>query len=166
MDVLRVLRQGSLAGLLAISVLMSAFFFAPIAAAETLRSYRVASTYDDVRFELTNAIIERGLKVQGNGKIAAMLNRTGADVGSSKPVYKDAEYFTFCSVKLSRAMMEANPANVGHCPFVMFIYVSTQKPNEVVVGYHTHPKTGNAASIKAFADIDKLLDGIARAATQ
>lgn len=142
------------------------FFVSTQAQAESLRTYKVASTYDDVRFELTNAIIEQGLKIQSNGKIAAMLKRTGADVGSDKPVYHQAEYFSFCSVKLSRAMMEADPANVGYCPFVMFVYVAAAKPEEVVVGYQTHPATGNAASIKAFAAIDKMLDGIARAATQ
>ena len=147
-------------------VMLAVLIVVTPARAETLRSYKATASYDDVRFELTNAIIERGLKVQGNGKIAAMLRRTGADVGSSKPVYKNAEYFTFCSVKLSRAMMEANPTNVGHCPFVMFIYVAEGKPDDVVVGYHTHPKTGDAASVKAFAQIDELLDGIAKAATQ
>ncbi len=136
------------------------------AQAETLRTYKTKASYDDVRFELTNAIIDRGLKVQSNGKIAAMLARTGAAAGSSKPVYKQAEYFSFCSVKLSRAMMEADPANVGHCPFVLFAYVAVAKPDEVVVGFHTHPTTGNAASVKAFAQIDELLDGIAKAATQ
>ena len=134
--------------------------------AKTLRTYTIKAEYDDVRFELTNAIIDRGLKVQSNGKIAAMLKRTGVVAGSTKPVYKHAEYFSFCSVKLSREMMEADPANVGHCPFVIFIYVAAGKTDEVVVGYHTHPTTGNANSVAVFARIDKLLDAIAKAATQ
>ena len=136
------------------------------ARAQSLRTYKTTASFDDVIFNLTNAIIDRGLKIQSNGKVAAMLKRTGEAVGSTKSIYKKAEYFTFCSVKLSRMMMEADPGNVGHCPFVVFIYVSESNPEEVVVGYRTHPVNGPARSLKAFAEIDKLLDGIAREATQ
>jgi uncharacterized protein (DUF302 family) len=153
-------------GFVAMMAFIVALFLPSLVRAQALQSYQTNSSFDDVRFELTNAIIDRGLKVQSNGKVAAMLARTGAAAGSSKPIYKEAEYFSFCSVKLSRAMMEADPANVGYCPFVIFLYVSVAKPDEVTVGYQAHPKTGNAASIKAFAQIDQLLDGIAKAATQ
>lgn len=135
---------------------------APAALAGGVKSYSKKAEFDDIRFELTNAIIDRGLKVQTNGKLAAMLKRTGADLGNGKAIYKHAEYFSFCSAKLSRAMMEADPLNAAYCPFVMSIIVSTSKPDEVTVSYQKHPTTGNPASIKAFAAIDKMLDQIAR----
>lgn len=117
-------------------------------------------TFDDVKFELTNAIVDRGLKVDHTGFIGEMLKRTGADVGSSKPLYKQAEYMTFCSAKLSRAMMEADTANIGLCPYVVFVYETVAKPGEIVVGYRVVPKRGSDASKAAIAEIDKLLDGI------
>ena len=64
-----------------------------------------------------------------------MLERTGADVGSTKKIYANAEFFMFCSAKLSRAMIEADPANVGYCPYVVFLYEAAEKPGEIVVGY-------------------------------
>ena len=95
-----------------------------------------------------------------------MLERTGADVGSSKPVYRQAEYFTFCSAKLSRSMMEADPANIGFCPYVVFIYETAAAPGTISVGYRRPPAQGSDASRAALADIDALLDGIVKEAVK
>lgn len=138
----------------------------PCAHAQELRAYTKAAPYDDVKFELNNAIVGKGLVIETTGAIGRMLERTGADVGSTKPIYKEAEYMTFCSAVFSRRMMEADPANVGFCPYVVFIYERADKPGETVVGYRRPPQTGNEASRAAFAEIDKLLDDIVRAAAQ
>ncbi len=152
---------------LIISTLLLGFAVeAPPARAQELRTYTKAAAFDDVKFELTNAIVAKGLVVETTGAIGAMLARTGADVGSTKPIYKNAEYMTFCSAIYSRRMMEADPGNVGYCPYVVFIYERVDKPGEVVVGFRRPPQTGSEASRKAFADIDKLLDDIVREATQ
>ncbi len=141
--------------------------FATAAAAQELKAYRKASgSYDDVKFDLANAITNRGLVVDFNGNVGAMLDRTGKDVGSTKQVYKRAEYFTFCSAKLSREMMEADPANAGFCPYVVFIYEPAAKPGEIVVGYRRMPRAGKPPTIKAFAAINALLDGIAKEAVK
>ncbi|HZT48206.1 MAG TPA: DUF302 domain-containing protein, partial [Hyphomicrobiaceae bacterium] len=72
-----------------------------------------------------------------------------------------AEFVTFCSAKLSRAMMEADPANIAYCPYVIFIYEAADRPGETVVGYRRpRPAGSDEASRKALADIDALLDGI------
>jgi hypothetical protein len=63
------------------------------------RHLRQAASYDDVKFELNDAIIKRGLVVDHIGQIGTMLDRTGPDVGSTKPLYTRAEFFTFCSAK-------------------------------------------------------------------
>lgn len=139
---------------------------APSATAAELKTYSKKATYDDVRFDLTDAIVSKGLKVDANGKVGAMLARTGKDLGTTKKIYKNAEYFAFCSAKLSRQMMEADPGNLGFCPFVMFMYETAAKPGEIVVGYRRPPLNGSAASKPAFEAIDKLLNGIAKAATQ
>ncbi len=139
----------------------------PSAGADELRSYTKAKPFDEVKFELTNAIVGKGLAIDNTGAIGRMLDRTGPDVGSTKPIYKNAEFISFCSARYSRRMMEADPSNIGYCPFVVFIYERADKPGETIVGYRRPPQNaGDEASRKAFADIDKLLDDIAREATQ
>ena len=136
------------------------------AQAQDIRSYSKNAAYDDIKFELTNAIIERGLTIDHTGAIGKMLERTGADVGSDKPLYKQAEFFSFCSAKLSRQMMEADLRNVGYCPYVVFLYQPADNEGEIVVGYRRPTPSGNEASKKALAENDALLDGIVKAAVK
>src|SRR5262249_62271535 len=86
--------------------------------------------------------------------------------GSTRRVYPTAEFFLFCSAKLSRAMIEADPANVGYCPYVVFIYEAADPPGEIVIGYRRPTAAGNDASRKALAAIDALLDGIVKDAVK
>jgi hypothetical protein len=138
----------------------------PAVHAQELRTYSKKSTFEDVKFELNDAVITRGLAIDYTGQINRMLERTGADVGSTKRIYANAEFYMFCSAKYSRAMMEADPANVGFCPYVVFLYEAADKPGEIVVGYRRPPITGNDATRKALADIDALLDGIVKDAVK
>lgn len=140
--------------------------FATAAAAQELKVYRKAGSFDDVKFDVTNAITNRGLVSDFTGNVGAMLDRTGKDVGSTKQVYKRAEYVSFCSAKLSRDMMEADAANAGFCPYIVFMYETAAKPGEIVIGYRRMPRAGKPASIKAFAAINALLDGIAKEAVK
>jgi len=135
----------------------------PAAAGEAVAYTRKGVAYEDVRADLETAIINEGLKIDYVGNVAAMLQRTGADVGSDRPVYAKAEFFTFCSAKLSRAMMEADPANMSQCPYVMFLY-QRAAANEVVVGYRKVRVAGRGA--KALTEVNKLLDKIARSAAR
>jgi uncharacterized protein (DUF302 family) len=148
------------------AAIVAAFAVPGVADAQSSKTYVKKGKFDDVRFELSNAIVDKGLVVDFNGKIGDMLARTGADVGSSKPIYKAAEYFTFCSAKLSRAMMEAEASDIALCPYVMFVYERADKAGEIVVGYRALPADGSAATKKARAEINALLDGLAKAATK
>jgi hypothetical protein len=139
--------------------------FAGLAAAQDVRSYTSKAGFDAVQFELANAIIARGLTVDYTGNIGGMLERTGPDVGSVKPLYRKAEFVLFCSAKLSRAMMEADLGNIGFCPFVIFIYEPAARPGETVVGYR-RPISGGGAASPALAEIDSLLDGIVKDAVR
>lgn len=150
---------------LALLILIAAAIGQP-AAAQDLKTVTKKASFDDVKFELSNAIIERGLKVDFSGSISQMLERTGADVGSTKPVYKHAEFMSFCSAKLSRQMMEADAANVAFCPYTVFIYETAATPGEIVVGYRPFPQPVNETSRAALGEIDKLLSGIIEAAVQ
>ncbi len=140
--------------------------FASAAAAQELKVYRKAGSFDDVKFDVSNAITNRGLVTDFTGNVGAMLDRTGKDVGSTKQVYKRAEYVSFCSAKLSRDMIEADAANAGFCPYIVFLYETAAKPGEIVVGYRRLPSAGNPATIKAFTAINALLDGIAKEAVK
>lgn len=136
------------------------------ASAQDLRTYTKTGSFADVKFDLTNAITNRGLVTDSSGNLGAMLERTGKDVGSTKPIYKSAEYFTFCSAALSRQMMEADAMSAGYCPYVVFIFETAAKPGQVVVGYRRLPTAGSEASRKAFAAIEALLDGIVKEAVK
>jgi uncharacterized protein (DUF302 family) len=131
-----------------------------------LKVYSKKGSYEDVKFELQNAIVSRGLVVDFNGNVGGMLERTGADVGSTTPIYTQAEYFTFCSAKLSRATMEADAANVGYCPYAVFIYETAAGPGTVHVGYRPPAPHGSDASKSALAQVERLLDAIAKEAVK
>jgi hypothetical protein len=130
------------------------------AKADELFTRSKAGKFEDVKFDLTNAIIGRGLVIDHTGFIGQMLERTGADVGSTRPLYRNAEYLIFCSAKLSREMMEADPANIGFCPYVIFIYERADSPGEIVVGFREPPERGSAESQRALAAIENLLKDI------
>jgi uncharacterized protein (DUF302 family) len=134
--------------------------------AEAFSTRSKTGSYEDVKFDLTNAIIERGLVIDHTGNVAGMLERTGADVGSTKKLYRAAEYFVFCSAKLSREMMEADPANMGLCPFVVFIYEREDKPGEIVVGFHNPIARGGPGSEAAITAVRTLLSDLIVEATK
>lgn len=148
------------------ALLALAFVSCAPAQAQDLVIRSKQAAFDDVKFELQNAIVGRGLTVETNGDVAGMLARTGADIGSTRQIYKQAEYFSFCSAKLSRATMEADPANLGFCPYVVFMYETAAAPGTVHVGYRKHQPQGSAESRAALAEIDTLLDGIVGDAVQ
>ena len=138
----------------------------PASAADELFTRSKAGSFEDVKFDLSNAIIDRGLVVDHTGNIASMLDRTGADVGSTRQLYRHAEYFVFCSAKLSREMMEADPSNVGMCPFVVFAYERADKPGEIVVGFRNPPARGSDDSRKSLEAVAALLKDIVEAAVK
>ncbi|MGI9382441.1 MAG: DUF302 domain-containing protein [Methyloligellaceae bacterium] len=139
----------------------------PAAADESsLRAYGVEAEFADVLQDVQDAVINRGLRIDYRGRLGDMLKRTGKDVGSSKPLYRNAEYLVFCSANLSRKMMEADTRNIRFCPFVIFVYELASAPGTVQVGYRRPRPEGTKGSQNALAAIDKLLDGIAREATE
>lgn len=139
---------------------------ATTAAAQEVRTRIKKGAFEDVKFELTNAIVNRGLVVDYTGRVGDMLARTGKDVGSDKQIYKAAEYLTFCSAKLSRATMEADAAAIAYCPYVIFIYETAAKPGEIVVGYRAPAAPAKSKARAALAAVDKLLGDIIREAAK
>lgn len=145
---------------LALAIVLSAAVPAAFAQDGAIRVASKKGKFADVRSDLEEAIVNQGLKIDFNGKVGEMLKRTGADVGSTKAIFSSAEYFTFCSAQLSRAAMEADPLNIGYCPYSMFVYERAEQPGVVFVGYRRPQLQGSDASKKATGDIDKLLEKI------
>ncbi|WP_037545417.1 DUF302 domain-containing protein [Stappia stellulata] len=132
---------------------------------ETASGATVEAAYDDVRFDLESAIVNRGLVIDYVSQIGEMLARTGADVGSDATVFTKAESMLFCSARLSRAAMEAAPGNIAFCPYAVFLYETPDQPGKVTVGYRRLDETGSDASKKALANVNALLAEIVAEAT-
>jgi len=77
-----------------------------------------------------------------------MLNRTGADVGSEAELFAAADIFLFCSAVISRQVMEADPMNIAHCPYGIFV---AERGGEVMVGYRNYPD-GEMQAVQALLD--------------
>lgn len=127
------------------------------AAADSIISYTTDQSFDDVVFGLENAILDEGLVIDHVSHTGDMLERTKGDVGSDVTLFEKADIYSFCSAKLSREVMEANPMNVVFCPYDIFVIVSPQTPGETTIGFRSYPE-GEMKKIEA------LLDQIARAA--
>jgi hypothetical protein len=131
---------------------------------EHLVLHAVEGAFDDVRLDVENAILNEGLVIDYEAFVGDMLNRTAEDVGAERQVYTRAESLQFCSATLSRATMEADPSNLGFCPYIVFLYEEAEAEGTVHVGYRRLPETGSEESRAALSEVNALLDGIVREA--
>ena len=93
-------------------------------------------SFDDATFAVESAILDQGLVIDYVSRVGAMLARTGADVGSDRELFKDADVFIFCSAVVSREVMEADPMNLAYCPYGIFV---AETDDGVMVGYRSYP---------------------------
>lgn len=93
-------------------------------------------SFDDATFAVENAIVGQGLVIDYVSHVGEMLSRTGGDVGSDKEIFKAADIFLFCSAKVSREVMEADPMNIQYCPYSVFV---VEDADGVKVGYRDYP---------------------------
>lgn len=128
------------------------------AQAQDMVSYSTDLDYADVTFGLESAITDRGFVVDHISHVGEMLERTRADVGSDVVLFQQADVYSFCSAKLSRQVMEADPMNITFCPYDIFV---AQRPGEdtVTIGFRSFP----AGEMQI---IQSLLDEIAREAIE
>ncbi len=132
--------------------------------------YSAKGSFEDVLFDLKDAVVNRGLVIDYTGHVDKMLERTAKAAGSitsagSKSPYLNAKYIQFCSAKLTHQAVSANPFNLAICPYVVFIFETRAEPGKIVVGYRRPMPGPSKRSKEALAKIDKLLDDIAREAT-
>lgn len=119
------------------STLVAALLSATPAMAEEAVVVKFDGSMDDAKFAVESAILDKGLVIDYVSHVGEMLNRTGADVGSDKQIFKEADIFVFCSASLSREMMEADPMNIAFCPYGIFV---AENDDGVMVGYRTYPE--------------------------
>jgi len=127
----------------AISVLAT-----PVLAGDQATTYPYDGSFDDATFAVESAIVGRGLVIDLQSHVGEMLNRTGADVGSDVMIFDAADIFLFCSATLSREVMEADPMNIAHCPYGIFV---ADQGGEVLIGYRNYPD-GEMQKVQAMLD--------------
>jgi uncharacterized protein (DUF302 family) len=116
------------------------------------KTYTYDGAFDDAAFGVESAIVDKGLVIDYVSHTGDMLNRTGKDVGSNKPLFEKADIFLFCSAVLSRKVMEADPANIAYCPYKIFV---TKRDGKVEIGHPVYPE-GPMKEVEALlADISK-----------
>ncbi len=123
---------------------------ASVAQAGEDRIVAYEGSFDDATFAVESAIVDRGLVIDYVSHVGDMLNRTGADVGSDRQLFVDADIFVFCSAVVSREVMEADPMNLAHCPYGIFVAETSEG---VIVGRRDYPDG-------AMDKVEALLDGI------
>jgi len=137
----------------------------PPPAVELSKIYSKEMRFEDARDDLKTAIENRGLVIDHTSHIHDMLERTGKDLGTTTPVFVDAESYMFCSAVVSRKTMEADPHNIVFCPYVITVYATVQEPNKVYVAYRRPQQpAGTPQSQASLKAVEELLDGIAREA--
>lgn len=131
-------------------------FSATQVAAQDMTTYSFEGAFEDATFNLESAILDRGLVIDHVSHTGEMLARTGADVGSDVVIFDNADIFLFCTAVLSRKVMEADPDNIRHCPYAIFV---TDRAGNVEIGYRHFPEG-------PMQEVQALLDSIAKEASE
>ncbi|MBY4892892.1 DUF302 domain-containing protein [Rhodobacteraceae bacterium N5(2021)] len=119
-----------------------------VATAQDVITYEFDGSFEDGTFALENAIIDRGLVIDYVSHVGEMLARTGADVGSDVEIFNNADIYLFCSAAVSRRVMEADPMNIVHCPYSIFV---ADMGDGVVFGHRAYPD-GPMQEVEAMLD--------------
>lgn len=135
------------------AILGMALTITPVrAASDDVMTVETDAAFADVATGVENAIVNRGYAIDYHGFIGDMLKRTAGDVDAGKALYKDAEFFTFCSAVVSRTVMEAEIGDIAYCPYVVFVYEAEANPGTVVVGHRMLPEGGERDQVNVLLD--------------
>jgi uncharacterized protein (DUF302 family) len=116
--------------------------------------------FKEVKERVLHAIENRGLVLNYTARIGAMLERTGKDIGAARRIYGEAEMLEFCSARVSRDTMEADPRNISYCPYSIAIYTLPKEKAKVYISYRRIEASGSGQSAKALGAVNKLLADI------
>lgn len=136
------------------TIAIAVFAAATPALAADVMTYDFDGSFEDAAFAVENAIVNQGLVIDSTSHVGEMLNRTGEDVGSDVKIFEAADVYSFCSAVVSRQVMEADPMNIVHCPYNIFV---AERDGKVFVGHRDYPDGAMDA-------VEELLSGIANEA--
>lgn len=144
-----------------IAAAMFAMWTAPVfAGSDILSEVIIESSYEDARYDLEDAIISQGLTVDHISNVSNMLQRTAGAVDGARQIYVTGQQFQFCSASLSRNTMQADPANIVFCPYMIFMYQRVDEPDKIHVGFRRLNEIGSDESSKALKAVNDLLMAI------
>ncbi|VAW82836.1 hypothetical protein MNBD_GAMMA12-1873 [hydrothermal vent metagenome] len=129
-------------------------------------TYVINETFDIAKDNVKEALSDKGLKINTIAHISTMLKRTGKSLGNPSNIYTAAENIEFCSAIVSRATMQANPHNIVYCPYIISIYSLKSNPKITYISYRRVPNLKDKKSHKALQAVEKLLDDIAKTASE
>ncbi len=135
-------------------IILITTLFATQSNAEPAVVYAYDGSFDDATFSVEDAIVSQGLVIDYISHTGEMLKRTGKDLGAKKEIFKAADIFLFCSAVVSRKMMEADPLNIAHCPYSIFVF---ENEDGVKIGHRNYPEG-------IMKQVQELLSGIVKAA--
>lgn len=135
-------------------------------ASDLANTTQVETSFENVKFEVENAIIEQGFVIDYTGNIALMLENTINVVDDKTLVFNHAEFWQFCSSKITRELVKTNPANISYCPFVVFAYETVKEPGTVSIGYHRLASSSSEETNKSISKINSLLKNIVESASE
>ena len=138
-----------------IATAFTALLLATPLAAQDAVTTPFEGSFEDATFAVESAIVGQGLVVDYVSHVGEMLARTGEDVGSDTQLFKAADIFVFCSAVVSREVMEADPMNVAHCPYGIFV---AETDEGVMIGRRDYPDG-------PMEKVEELLDSIISDAT-
>lgn len=142
--------QGRIGGIMKYLILTLFTCFATTVLAEDPITTPYDGSFEDATFAVESAIVGKGLVIDFVSHTGAMLNRTAADVGSDAKIFDAADIFLFCSAVVSRQVMEADPANIQHCPYAVFV---TERDGEVTIGHKQYDEGPMKMVQQLLADI-------------
>ena len=119
--------------------------------------YVTEGTFAEVKNNVELAITDQGLVINNVSTVGSMLARTGKDLGATRQVYLHGDVLEFCSAGLSRAMMEADQANIAFCPYTVQVYEIPEQPGKIFVGYRRLPIMGDDVTKAALEKVNALL---------
>ena len=131
-----------------LSLILSLTLSSAVLAQNPAITYAFDGTFEDATFSVESAILDAGLVIDYLSHTGEMLERTGQDLGSDVRIFDAADIFLFCSAVVSRRVMEADPMNVAHCPYSIFV---ADRAGEVMIGYRRYPD-GIMQQVQALLD--------------
>jgi uncharacterized protein (DUF302 family) len=124
----------------------------------SVTTYPSQADFAATRENLKNAVTNQGLLISGEMHLGEMLQRTGPDLGFEQ-VFAQVESIQFCSALMAHRMIQANPSNLGTCPFSVLIYARSESPDKVYLAFRVPQLAGDESGELAQA-IRGMLDTI------